>query len=146
MHRERVTKTLKEERLYTAKDDRRIQIYRHNQDELVKIMEFNKIAVFFLGGDSLGESGSGQEWFQPKIFNLILDKLVDAGYIVTDGSSIYDKEINYEWKSTYKKDPDSWDESQQKPKNFTYSNRRFICIGECGGRYGTLYLWKVEIP
>lgn len=143
-YRNRESFTKMEEWAYTPDDKRRIKIYRHRQDGLVKFMEFDEVAVFFLRGDSSGEGGSGQEWFQPKIFDLIIDKLVDGGFIVTDGSSYYDWSIDEPWKPLYKKDKDSWDCDLEKPKDFSYKDRRFICIGECGQGYGTVYLWKVE--
>lgn len=152
-YRDRETMTKKEIWAYSPESDRKIQIYRHKQDGLVKFMEFDKISVFFLRGDSVGEGGSGQEWFQPKIFDLIIDKIVDGGFIVTDGSGYYGNyndssnlgyPNNFPWKAICGKGKDTWDDDHQKPKDFNYKNRKFNCIGECGERYGTVYLWKVE--
>ena len=120
-----------------------IMIYGHKQDGLIKFLEFDEIGVFYLRGDSLGEGGSGQQWFQPKLFDLILDKLVDGGFIVTDGSGQhYETRDIVPWKNLWKgidfSDPDS------KPDDFIYRERYFSCIGKCGERYGPVFLWKVN--
>lgn len=80
-------------------DNRTTEIYRHKQDGIATFSTIENLSVFYLRGDSLGESGSGQMWFQESIFNLILDKLADGGLIVTDGSG-YDFKISdtAEWK------------------------------------------------
>lgn len=144
-YRNRPTMTKKEEWIYAPKEGRKINIYRHRQDGLVKFMELDKIAVFFLRGDSLGEGGSGQKWFQPKIFDLIINKIIDGGFIVTDGSGVdYETVDNVPWKPLWKRDGESWDAILNQPIDFTYENRKFTCIGECGYRYGKVYLWKIE--
>ncbi|TJX13002.1 hypothetical protein E9840_11270 [Tissierella creatinini] len=139
------TRTEKQEWIYAPDDDQRIQVCRHKQNGLVKFMDFDKIAVFFFRGDSIGEGGSGQGWLQVKIFDLIIGKLVDGGFIVSDGSGYYDDFDDVPWKPLFKKDNSSWDSDLERPKDFSYKNRRFTCIGECGERYGTVYLWKVDL-
>jgi len=141
----RAITTRKEEWGYAPKEGRKIQIYRHKQDGLFKFMELDKIAVFFLRGDSPGEGGSGQKWFQPKIFDLIINKLVDGGLIVTDGSGLdYETSDYVPWRPLWERKGESWNAILKKPIDFKYKNRKFTCIGECGYRYGTVYLWKVE--
>lgn len=152
-YRGRDTITRKEIWEYTPEIDRTLEIYAHRQDGLIKFMELDKIAVFFLRGDSMGEGGSGQEWFKPNIFDLIIDKLLDGGFIVTDGSGYYGNYEEYSgpsypntfpWENKCVQNSDTWDEKLKKPKDFNYRNREFICVGECGERYGTVYLWKVQ--
>lgn len=142
-YRNKETVTKMEEWVYMPNEDRKIQVYRHRQDGLIKFMELDEIAVFFLRGDSLGEGGSGQRWFEPEVFNLVIDKLVDGGFIVTDESIYYDDFFGTLYKPLYEEDK-SLDINLLKPKDFNCKGRRFICIGECGYRYGTVYLWKVE--
>jgi hypothetical protein len=142
--RNKNTQTYMQEWLYMPKGNKKIEVYRHVQDGLVTFMTLDKISVFFLRGDSEGEGGSGQRWFQERIFNLILDKLVDGGLIVTDGSSWNPEEYETaQWKSLWKNRYNSKRDNLQKPDDFLYSGRKFICIGECGHRYGPVYVWKV---
>lgn len=128
-------------------DEKKLSIYCHKQDGLATFTSIEKIAVFFLRRDSEGEGGSGQRWFQKKVFDLILDKLVDKGLIVTDGSGL-DPEIFdiAEWKSLWANSSVNRHErdNESLPQNFEYSNRKFDCIGKCGMGYGPLYLWRVS--
>jgi hypothetical protein len=142
--RNNTTITYKQEWLYTPQDGRKIEVYRHIQDGLITFMTLDKVSVFFLRGDSEGEGGSGQRWFQESIFKLILEKLVDGGLIVTDGSSSdpgsYESAI---WKSLWKNRRTNKNDNPQKPEDFYYNDRKFVCIEKCGHRYGPVYVWKV---
>ena len=73
---------------------------------------------------------------------LILDKLLDGGLIVTDGSS-WDPKIyrTAEWKGLWQ---NRLDREISKPIDFEYYNRRFKCLGECGRKYGPIYVWQVN--
>ena len=138
------TITYKQEWLYKPQDGRKITVYGHQQDGLVKFMTLDKIAVFFLRGDSEGEGGSGQEWFQESIFKLVLDKLVDGGLIVTDGSSRNPKEFKTaKWKALWENSKTNKKDNPQKPEDFYFYDRKFSCIDRCGHRYGPVYVWKV---
>lgn len=120
----------------------KIMIYGHKQDGLIKFLDFYEIGIFYLRGDSLGEGGSGQQWFQPKLFDLILDKLVNGGFIVTDGSGLhYETRDIVPWKNLW----GGLDFSglDRKPDDFIYRDSYFSCIGKCGERYGPVFLWKV---
>ena len=125
-----------------ADSNRIIEIYRHIQDGLATFSNIEKLAVFYLCGDSEGEGGSRQRWFQESILKLILDKLLDGGLIVTDGSS-WDPKIyrTAEWKGLWQ---NRLDREISKPIDFEYYNRRFKCLGECGRKYGPIYVWQVN--
>ncbi len=125
-----------------ANSNRTIEIYRHIQDGLAAFSNIEKLAVFYLCGDSEGEGGSGQRWFQESILKLILDKLLDGGLIVTDGSS-WDPKIyrTAEWKGLWQ---NRLDRGISKPNDFNYYNRSFKCIGEFGKKYGPIYVWQVK--
>ena len=49
--------------------------------------DFKKISVFFYRGDSDGEGGSGMKWFLKDKFGMIVEKMINGGLIVTDGSN-----------------------------------------------------------
>ena len=115
-------------------------------------MSLDSIAVFFLRGDSLGEGGSGQVWFQPKIFDLILEKLLDGGYIVTDGSGMYGhagSQSDYydmeklPWKPLWENQRLFREQDSQLIKEFNYKNRTFNFIGWSGYEHRTVFIWKV---
>jgi hypothetical protein len=134
-------KTHKDEWVH-ADSNRTIEIYRHIQDGLAAFSNIEKLAVFYLCGDSEGEGGSGQRWFQESIFKLILDKLLDGGLIVTDGSSWNPRIYRAaEWKGLWQ---NSLGRGTSKPNDFSYYNRSFKCIGEWGKKYGPIYVWQVN--
>lgn len=131
-----------------TKDNKKIEIYAHQQDGLATFTSLDRIAVFFLRRDSEGEGGSQQRWFQKKLFEMILDKLMSGGLIVTDGSgsdpSIYD---NAPWKPLWvSRHTRTQSESvSSNPDGFEYYNRKFKCLGQCGTGYGPVYVWQVTI-
>jgi len=138
--------TIYEQEWELTKDNRKIKIYRHVQDGLAAFSSIENISVFFLRRDSEGEGGSGQRWFQESIFKIILEKLVDGGLIVTDGSS-YDGSIlnTADWKNIWiNSDKGPNDKSIKKPNDFNYYNREFKCIGRVSSGYGPVYVWKVN--
>lgn len=125
---------------------REIAIYRHWEDGLSTFRKLDTISVFFLRRDSMGEGGSGQMWFQEKLLALILEKLVDGGLLVTDGSGRPDDFPNYDrlpWSSLWRNRAKSADKDQL-PGDFACFGRRFKCIGYCGEGYGPVYAWQVS--
>lgn len=138
------TQTFYHEWTYALQEERNIKVYRHIQDGLITFMGLDKIAVFFLRGDSEGEGGSGQRWFQPEIFDLILDKMVDGGLLVTDGSS-YDPKtyLSVQWRLLWVNKDYHRNDNPKRPDDFYYKGRLFKCIEKCGHRYGPVYIWKV---
>lgn len=85
-------------------------------------------------GDSIGEGGSGQWWLGPKLFNFVLEKLLDGGLIITDGSNPDPKFRRVEWYSL-------WDEKN----DFVYRDRNFKCLGQIAPIRGrATYVWQVK--
>lgn len=127
-----------------VRGNRKVNIYRHKQDGLATFCTLGNIAVFYLVRDSEGEGGSGQRWFQKSIFDYILDKLLDRGLIVTDGSG-YDYNIinTAQWKSLWANTNAGSKNKSKKPEDFIYKERKFNCLGECGKGYGPIYIWQV---
>lgn len=125
-------------------EKKKIEIYRHLQDGVAAFTTMDSISVFYLCRDSSGEGGSGQMWFQESIFKYILEKLLDGGLIVTDGSG-YDFTISEtaEWKSLWVNRRANSEEEVVNPSDFVYYNRKFTCLGSCGQGYGPIYLWRV---
>ncbi|MBN1860407.1 MAG: hypothetical protein JW840_02980 [Candidatus Thermoplasmatota archaeon] len=52
------------------------------------LQKFGRISVFFCRGDSASEGGSDIHWFAPPLFDLLLFKLTNGGFIVHDDSDI----------------------------------------------------------
>lgn len=125
---------------------RDLGVFRYHQDGLAAFLELDKISVFFLRRDSMGEGGSGQMWFQPKLFDLILDKLVDGGLIVTDGSGspFGHGRDGLAWSPLWMNARSRQGEEPDLPNNFTYAGRDFKCLGSCERGYGPVYAWQVS--
>lgn len=139
------TKIYKQTWVRSENSQDNIDIIRCVQDGLVAFMSIPKISVFFYRGDSHGEGGSGQWWLGPKIFNLVLDKLVDGGIIITDGSNPDPNFLDVDWKVLWQNlHKSSKADSIIKPEDFSYYDRNFICLGQCGKKYGPVYAWKVN--
>jgi hypothetical protein len=130
----------------SSQSRKKFNIYSHPYDGEQVIEKLNSISVFFYRGDSMCDGGSGIKWFGPELFNKVLDKLVDGGLIITDGSNPDPKHLMTKWKSLYEHShwgfPDL--EEGEMPENFTYDWKRFICLGKIGERYGNVYVWQVK--
>ena len=140
----KTTQTYK--RIWRTREGRKITLYAHRQDGLAMLMSLEKISIFFLCGDSLGEGGSGQEWFQETTMRVILDKLVDGGLIVSDGSGYHynartRSPVRNLWRDYINRGDDY---SEENPQDFVYAGRQFSCLGRCGERYGPVYVWQVK--
>lgn len=82
--------------------------------------------------------------FQKSIFDCILDKLLDRGLIVIDGSGYYYTIINTsQWKSLWANTNAGSENKSKKPEDFIYKERKFNCLSECGKGYGPIYIWQV---
>lgn len=122
-----------------------ITIKRHIQDGLAAFISLGEISIFFLRRDSSGEGGSGQFWFQEKIFNLILDKLLDGGLIVTDGSGYrFDFYETVKWRNLWCNRVRQKQLNNEKPNDFLYRERQFHCLEKVGEGYGPVYIWQVS--
>lgn len=123
---------------------RKVHIYRHKMDALLTLQGIEKIAVFYYYGDSQEEGGSGQWWLGPKIMNMVLERLVDGGIIVTDGS-------NPDPNRTQSGNKQLWEHPRKLKNNplvyttkFEYNGREFIPIGELRQRSRPTYAWQVK--
>ena len=56
-----------------------------------------KIDLFFYRNDSLGEGGSGNYWNTHPSITLVLSKLKNGGYIITDGSNSFGSHGDYKF-------------------------------------------------
>ena len=105
----------------------------------------NKIGVFYYRGDSLGEGGSGISWLGSKRLNMVCDKLIDGGLIVTDGSN---GGRNHKPLRKYHCHRDNEESREEMMKTLTpfFDNkgRRFTCVGYAGERYGPTFIWQVK--
>lgn len=124
-----------------------IKVLRYRQDGLAAFLELDRISVFFLRRDSMGEGGSGQEWFQPKLFDLILEKLADGGLLVTDGSGAPNNAGRdaLPWNGLWRNGNRRRESRNVPPRDFKYSGRTFECLGGCGQGYGPVYAWQVKM-
>jgi hypothetical protein len=123
-------------------NDRVVNVYWHVQDGLAAFTSIENISIFFLRRDSAGEEGSGQGWFREEIFRLILDKLLDGGLIITDGSSTYFETLDLPWKGFWEKKAD--DKGNNLPNEFSCYGRSFKCLGIFGPGYGPTLIWQVK--
>jgi len=128
-----------------AKEKKKILIHRHVKDGMAAFVLLDKMAVFFLRRESEGEGGSGQRWLQESVFELILDKLLDGGLIVTDGSG-WDPGLfeSADWKSFWVNKGNGPRTECSLPEDFVYYNRQFRCVGQLGRGYGPVYVWQVN--
>ena len=118
----------------------------HQSDGLVALAKrVPDLSVFYYRNDSTGEGGSNQMWLEPVLFHYILERLMNGGLIVTDGSNggYYDPFLDIEapWNVMCPKRRcfDS------KVTYFEYAQRKFqfICDLEDGG--GPVKVWQVSV-
>lgn len=117
-----------------SRDGSKTEVFCHCNDGIITLSSLDNISVFFYRGDSIGEGGSGQWWLGPKLFNFVLDKLLDGGLIITDGSNPDPKFRSAEWSPL-------WNEKN----DFIYRDRSFKCLGQIapiGNRVA--YVWQVK--
>jgi hypothetical protein len=101
------------------------------------------LGVFFYRGDTLGhgEGSSGVPWLGEELFAKVLDRLVDGGLVVTDGSN---------WSAdgprplaTFYEKLGIGDEAVARSEPFAWGGRRFCCVAYVGERYGPTLVWQV---
>jgi hypothetical protein len=112
-------------------DGFKTEVFCHCNDGIITLFSLDKLSVFFYRGDSIGEGGSGQWWLGPNLFNFVLDKLLDDGLIITDGSNPDPMFRMAEWSPF-------WNEK----KDFVYRGRNFKCLGQIAP--GATYVWQVK--
>lgn len=117
-----------------SRDGSKTEVICHRNDGVLTLCSLDKLSVFFYRGDSVGESGSGQWWLGPKLFNFVIDKLLDGGLIITDGSNPDPMFRRVEWASL-------WSEKN----DFVYRDRAFKCLGQIAPIRGrATYVWQVK--
>jgi hypothetical protein len=105
-----------------------------------------EISVFFYRGDSPGEGGSGNHWLNQPHINSVLDKMVNHGLIVTDGSQTcgskqYAKFATFH---TFRGKPEGFETYiNNRETFFDIQGNMFECIGYAGHRYGPTLIWKL---
>lgn len=82
-------------------------------------------------------------WFTPKYSVKVLDKLTNGGIIIAGACP--EARCDLLWRRLGRQTTRLRDGSDRnrRPENFTYANRRFRCLGECGHRFGPVFAWQV---
>lgn len=105
------------------------------------------IGVFFYRGDSCGESGSGTWWLERKLFNQVLERLVEGGLIVTDGSNTSgERPWGRSLKEFHNNDMIEPEEAARRARAFCVYGKDFECVGAHDRRYGPTLIWQHKIP
>ena len=112
--------------------------------------EIEEVGVFFYRGDSMGDGGSGNMWLKKERLDKMLDKMLDFGLIVSDGS---DGTLRTRKTGTYK------EMSKYTNKKLTINpnkivgemqsftdrkGRVFQCVGYAGEKYGPTMIWQIR--
>ena len=105
--------------------------------------DIRRISVFFYRGDSEGGGGSGTQWLNSRHFSLVLNKMVNEGLIVTDGSQSCGSK-QYAKFATFSRNSEGYEEYINNRETF-YDNQgnHFECVGYAGHRYGPTLIWKL---
>jgi hypothetical protein len=104
------------------------------------------IGVFFHRGDmgpcdDPGEGSSGSHWLSKEWLEPVLERLIDGGFVVTDGSCgrEYPELRRFDGRNTM--DPGA---AVQEARPFETAGRVFTCVGHAGMRYGPTLVWEVR--
>lgn len=132
----------------------RIDRYRHRPTEsIVRIhrrrgygvsglrAEIPRLGIFLFRGNGLGE-GNSTAWFGGAPWRLVLDRLIDGGLIITDGSSHNDGRT--EPLARFYNDSHIGAKAAEQVEDFDAYDRTFLCIGYVGERYGPCLVWRVH--
>lgn len=133
------------------------ELYRHRPTEREVTVHFHRgdgrktlerlddpIGVFFHRGDTgpvdnPGEGSSGSHWLSKAWLQPVLDRMIDGGFIVTDGScGIEYPELNR--RGGIK----SHEEAIASAKEFTSDGIYFKCVGFAGMRNGPTLIWQIR--
>ncbi|MGE5390624.1 MAG: hypothetical protein ACM3PE_06120 [Deltaproteobacteria bacterium] len=82
-------------------------------------------------------------WFEPQNSIKVLEKLNDGGIIIA--GACLEARCDLLWRRLGRQAV-RWrngSDRYRRPENFTYANRRFRCLGECGYRTGPVFAWQV---
>ncbi|KMT22889.1 hypothetical protein [Clostridium cylindrosporum] len=119
-----------------GEDSRSIEIYKHFLDGAVTLMSLEDISVFFYRRDTSKIDGSGQWWMGKDLLEILVEKMVDGGIILTDGSDPNPEEWNRPWRSLLYTSEDK--------ESFRYFNREFEYIGEINSDIRKVHAWRVN--
>lgn len=135
---------------------RQINVHRHRRRGPSALRkEIGQLGVFFYRGDSPGESGSGTLWLTHRrsrrrrwLMDEVLEKLVDGGLIVTDGSQCFGKKNPYrELRRLHRNDSITSEEAVAAAESFVdLHGRTFQCVGCLGqhSHYGPTMVWQMR--
>lgn len=103
------------------------------------------IGVFFHRGDcgptdTPGEGSSGSHWLSKAWLEPVIKRMVDGGFIVTDGSC---GEEYPEFRRFHGQKGMKGNEAVSQTRSFTDSGVKFKCVGFAGIRYGPTLIWQV---
>jgi hypothetical protein len=123
-------------------------VHFHASDGLVALVRrVPDLSIFYYRGDSPGEGGSNQRWLEPVLFHYVLERLMDGGLIVTDGSNCgyYDDvmDIVAPWNRMCP-GPDKPDLTDSEAPYFKYAHREFQLICELEHPRGAVAAWQVR--
>lgn len=108
------------------------------------------IGVFFYRGDSQGEGGSGNWWLEQEHLDEALDKLIDGGLLVLDGSDgkpykrnsgIHKEICKYTRNTPVSLTPKELVASMNVVTD--HKKREYHCVGYAGMKYGPTMIWQV---
>ena len=145
--------TLTETYLHKA-SDKIINIHRRRGYGFYALRNVMKeIGVFFYRGDSPGEGGSGNLWFNDEHMDELCDKLIDGALLVVDGSdgSMY-KRGSHNTYYEFGKHTRIYKSGTKAPDVFgTYSTfydqkgRKFTCVGyvDKDRKYNPTMIWQL---
>lgn len=90
-----------------------------------------------------GREDRRSQWFTPQNSVKVLDKLNDGGIIIAGACLPARCDLLWRRLARTATRLGSISERNRRPENFTYANRRFRCLGECGYRNGPVFAWQV---
>ncbi len=120
-----------------------VKVVYHQLDGMLALLQLPEIAVFYYRGDSRDQGGSGQSWLGEVLFSLVLEKLLDRGLLITDGSNFCTDSANVPWKNLWTHADCRLTDDLAMPDDFTCLNRYFSCVSRVGNYYGPVYVWQV---
>jgi gamma-glutamylcyclotransferase len=126
---------------------REVTIHWHQGDGRKTLNRFNdSLGVFFHRGDSgpcknPGESASGSHWLSKEWLEPVIRRLVNRGFIVTDGSCgrEYPELCRF-----YNHRTMNGEDAVAQAKEFTSDGVHFKCVGFAGMRYGPTLIWQIS--
>jgi hypothetical protein len=124
-----------------------ITIHWHESDGRKTLDCFDEpIGVFFHRGDhgpcdDPSEGTSGSHWLSKAWLEPVIQRMVDGGLLVTDGSC--GKEYP-ELSRFHGNKAMNGDEAVSQSREFTDNGVRFKCVGFAGIRYGPTLIWQIQ--